>query len=123
MAITKNSLSLSAQRTSEIPQGAVWWAENFNSSDVSGLEEIKAAEANKTHYITDFFLTCDDADANLVLQDATTTVLGPFLSTVEGIVVDLHFEHALVLTENQAVNIDGTAGVVAGIVQGYTVNS
>ena len=121
MGITKNSLTLSSQKG--LPQGAVKWAENFTSADVSGLEEIKAAEANKTHYITDFFLTCDDADANLVLQDATTTVLGPFLSTVEGIVVDLHFEHAIVLTENQAVNVDGTAGVVAGIIRGYTVNS
>jgi len=125
MAITANTPTLSALKRFEVPRSANVWAVNFTSADVTGQEELKAAPgAGKSLYITDIFLTCDDADAHPYLQDANATLLGPFATTVEGVVIDKHFERAVILTANQALNIDAAAaGTVSGIIEGYTANS
>ncbi len=125
MAITAAAITISAQRTEEVPQGGTQWHINFTSGDVSGQEELRATPgAAKTLILEEFLIMSDDADAHPFLEDASSTIFGPIPTTVEGPVVHVVLEHGIVLTENQALNINATAaGTVAGFVRGRTVNS
>lgn len=56
MAITDNAISVSA-----LPIDGEVWAVSMYSTDLSGTEEIKAAVANKSHYITRLVVRCSVA--------------------------------------------------------------
>lgn len=125
MAITTNTPTISKLPYKEVPKGATFWCVNFTSADVSGREALRAAPGTgKALYLTDFLISCKDADADPYLEDGTSTLLGPFHSTVEGIVVAKTLRRAIPLTANQALNINAAAaGNVSGFVMGYTANS
>ena len=98
----------------EIPfKGRVLWAINGNEADASTAIAIKAAPgAGKSLYITAVLITCDDDDADPVLQDEDDNLLfGPFYAKAAGpIVVPKEFSKPIKLVSNKALELKAAAG-------------
>jgi len=100
------------------------WAINGNEADASTAIEIKAAPgAGKALYITSVLITCDDDDADPVLQDEDDNLLfGPFYAKVAGpIVVAKEFSKPIRLVANKALELKAAAaGTISVWVEGAT---
>ncbi len=99
------------------------WATTGVEADASAGVEVKATPgASLALHITHVIITSDDADAHPYLEDEDNTLLfGPFVSTVEGVVVDHHFEHPIKLTDNKALHLNAAAaGNVTLYIEGFT---
>ena len=98
----------------EIPfKGRTYWAINGNEADASTAIEVKTAPgAGKTLFITSVLITCDDDDADPVLQDEDDNLLfGPFYAKVAGpIVVNKDFKRPIQLVTNKALEVKAAAG-------------
>lgn len=109
----------------EIPfKGKAPWAINGNEADASTAIEIKAAPgAGKSLYITAVLITCDDDDADPVLQDEDDNLLfGPFYAKAAGpIVVSKEFKRPIKLVSNKALELKAAAaGSISVWVEGAT---
>lgn len=94
-------------------EGKVLWALNGNEADASTAIEIKAAPGvGKALYITSVLITCDDDDADPVLQDEDDNLLfGPFYAKAAGpIVVAKEFSKPIKLVSNKALELKAAAG-------------
>lgn len=111
MAFTKNSLVQSGDR----------FCVNFSSDDVSGNEElVAAAGAGKAIYLEQVVVNCVAA-ISITIQAGTAALLGPMAFTAtSGSPHVVRFHEPVKLTDNTALNIDGDAGVVQGLVEGFT---
>lgn len=99
------------------------WIETGIEADASGAVEVKAAPGSGLSlYITHVIITSDDADAHPYLQDEDDTLLfGPFVSSVEGVVINHKFERPLKVVANKALELDAAAaGVITLYIEGYT---
>lgn len=109
----------------EIPfKGRVLWAINGDEADASTAIAIKAAPgAGKSLYITSVLITCDDDDADPVLQDEDDNLLfGPFYAKAAGpIVIDKEFRWPIKLVTNKALELKAAAaGSISVWVEGAT---
>jgi len=109
----------------EIPfKGRTIWSLNGNEADASTAIEIKAAPgAGKSLYITSVLITCDDDDADPVLQDEDDNLLfGPFYAKAAGpIVVAKEFSKPIKLVTNKALELKAAAaGSISVWVEGAT---
>jgi len=102
--------------------GETRWAFTGIEADASTQIIIKAAPgAGLALYLTHVIMTSNDADANPFLQDEDDNLLfGPFVSSVEGVVINHKFEFPLRLVTNKALEIKATVGVVTVYVEGFT---
>ncbi len=105
-------------------EGKVLWALNGNEADASTAIEIKAAPGvGKALYITSVLITCDDDDADPVLQDEDDNLLfGPFYAKAAGpIVVAKEFSKPIKLVSNKALELKAAAaGTISIWVEGAT---
>lgn len=109
----------------EIPhRGRFLWAINGNEADAQTAIEIKAAPGTgKALYITSVLITCDDDDADPVLQDEDDNLLfGPFYAKVAGpIVIAKEFSKPIKLVTNKALEVKAAAaGTFSVWVEGAT---
>lgn len=107
------------------PQGKLLWCITGYDTDASTAIEIKAAPGvGKALYITSIILSSDDADAHPHLQDEDDNVLiGPLMSTVEGLVLQHTFIFPLKLVSNKALELKAAAaGNVFVHVEGAIAN-
>ncbi len=107
----------------EIPfNGKVLFAINGSEADAQTAIEIKAAPGTgKAIYITSVLITCDDDDADPVLQDEDDNLLfGPFYAKAAGpIVVTKEFRHPIKLVTNKALELKAAgAGSISIWVEG-----
>jgi hypothetical protein len=103
------------------------FARNGVSADFSGTEELVAAVAGKSHYLTQLEISCVAAITVTIGEGETggavTTVLfGPFnFAAGSGSPISLQFNPAIKLTAATSLTIDASgAGAVQVFVQGYT---
>lgn len=100
----------------------VLWAINGNEADAQTAIEIKAAPGvGKALYITAVLITCDDDDADPVLQDEDDNLLfGPFYAKAAGpIVVAKEFSKPIKLVTNKALELKAAgAGSISVWVEG-----
>jgi len=110
-----------------------FFALSFYSADIVGCEEILAAHATKPYYIehlvigTNFDGYIDFGDGGAA-GAAVETVALMIISTATGLVYDKTFKRPIKLTAAKGISIDGTeaaagtAGPVAGIVEGFYIS-
>ena len=102
----------------------VRFAINGNEADASTAIAIKAAPgAGKAIYVTAVLITCDDDDADPVLQDEDGNLLfGPFYAKVAGpIVIAKEFSKPIKLVSNKALEVKtAAAGTFSIWVEGAT---
>lgn len=107
-------------------KGRTFWAINGNEADAQTAIEIKAAPgAGKALFITSVLITCDDDDADPVLQDEDDNLLfGPFYAKVAGpIVVNKDFKRPIKLVTNKALEVKAAAAGTFSIwVEGATAD-
>jgi hypothetical protein len=103
------------------------FANNAVSADASGCEELVAAVADKSHYITQLEISCVAAITVTIgageTGGAVTAVLfGPFnFAATSGSPISLQFNPPIKVAEATAIVVDASgAGVVQVFVQGYT---
>ena len=104
---------------------------NFSGTDVSTGETIVAAVADKSHYVTSITLW-SLVDITAWIQDNTAVtpvvILGPVsfadltaTSSVSSTPVTVTYNPAIKVTSGKLIEIDASgAGIVAGVIQGYT---
>ena len=105
------------------------WLVNAISADFSGCEELKAAVAGQSHYITKLVITTASAIAVTIgegeTNSAVTTVLiGPLYFTTGGPgVVTLDFgDHPIQVTAATSITVDASgAGAACVVVSGFTL--
>lgn len=113
---------------SSLPVDAVHAAINGNESDAStAIAIIAAPGAGKAIYILEALITCDDDDADPVLQDEDDNLLfGPFYAKAAGpIVVHKKWEEPRILkvVTNKAVELKAAAGGEISIYLEYAIGS
>lgn len=113
---------------SVLPVDAVHGAINGNESDASTAIAIVAAPgAGKAIYLLEVLITCDDDDADPVLQDEDNNLLfGPFYAKAAGpIVVHKKWEEPRILkvATNKALELKATAGGEISIYLEYAIGS
>jgi hypothetical protein len=85
MAITNNSVVVET-----VPVQGNVWSISMQSADLSGCEELKAAETGKSHYITKIAINCISAinvslgSGETVAGTMDTVALGPIAFTAAG---------------------------------------
>jgi len=95
---------------------------NASSEDSSGNEELKAAPAVKSIYLTRIFVSCVAA-ITVTIKASTTVMLGPFnFAATSGSPIDLDLsKNPLKCTAATSLNVDASgAGVVNVIAEGFT---
>jgi hypothetical protein len=122
MSITANTITLKKP-----PLDSKKFEVHFASTDLSGCEEILAAESGKCHYIQEIILFCASAITISIGGGETTgaltaTYLGPLPFAATSSQYKIKFpDEALVVALSTAICIDASgAGNVAGIVRGRT---
>lgn len=108
-------------------RGKFLWAINGYEADAQTAIEIKAAPGtNKSLYITNVVITCNDADSYPWLQDEDDNILFgrffPILGTAAGgFVLDHEFKKPLKVATNKALEIKAAAaGNVSVWIEGAT---
>lgn len=111
---------VTALTISEDPIAKVFWAVNATETDAASNSEVKAAPGTgKSLYLTKVLINCAVAQT-VVLNDATTALLGPYTFLADGgTVVSLDFTRPIKLTANQALNVTA-GGAYALYVEGFT---
>lgn len=91
--------------------GKQLWCITGYDTDASTAIEIKAAPGvGKALYITSIILGSDDADAHPHLQDEDDNVIiGPLMSTVEGLILQHTFVNPVRLVSNKALELKAAA--------------
>ena len=108
-----------ALNTQEAPLARLYWAVNATETDSASNSEVKAAVTNKSLYVTKLVINCAVAQT-VVLNDATTALLGPYtFLAAGGTVVSLDFAKPIKLTVSQALNVTA-GGAYALYVEGFT---
>lgn len=104
---------------------------SFYSADIVTGEEILAAHTSKPYYI-EHLIIAGDFDGYVLFGDgesgnAVETVARDFIMTNTGLPYDNEFKRPIKLTDAKSITISGieasagTAGPVAGIVEGFYI--
>lgn len=97
------------------------------SADASGCEVILAAHASKPYYIEhlvigidfDGYIDFGDGEATSAVETVALMLIG----TATGLAYDITFKRPIKLTDAKAITLDASgAGILAGMVEGFTVN-
>ena len=102
----------------EAPLARSFWAVNATESDSASNSEVKAAVTGKSLYITKLVINCAVAQT-VVLNDASTALLGPYtFLAAGGTVVLINPTRPIKLTVSQALNVTA-GGAYALYVEGF----
>ena len=111
-AMTENTLTIVT-----IPQGATLWTKSLYNADVSGCEDLVAASAGESHYVSRIII-CSQSVADITFtigsgettSAVTTPHLGPIPMSDYGSSVEISFgpNRAMKCTVSLALTIDAS---------------
>lgn len=102
----------------QAPAARAFFAVNATETDSASNSEVKAAVTGKSIYITKLVINCAVAQT-VVLNDATTALLGPYtFLAAGGTVVSIDPTRPIKLTVSQALNVTA-GGAYALYVEGF----
>jgi hypothetical protein len=95
---------------------------HFNGTSSTSVQEVKAATADKRHYVTDLTISTDTEQWVAIVDGASNVLIGPFYMQAKTTVVK-HLSTPVPGSINTALNVDcgGSSGNVTVDLDGYTI--